>query len=224
MILSLLSVSPLTALIWLGAIIAALTVHEFSHALAGSLKGDQTAELSGRLTLNPLAHLDPWGFLMLLVVGFGWAKPVPYNPYNLKNPTVDGLIIALAGPFSNLASAALSGVLLRINAATEILPTSNLLIVFLTLFAIINLFLMFFNLIPVDPLDGSKVLDVLLRDPKYLRTRMALKQYGPTVLFGLILLSFLPGLNVFSWISVPSFITCDLLTGQSCAAALLGSF
>tara|TARA_Y100000590_G_C15319920_1_gene863574 strand:+ start:48 stop:722 length:675 start_codon:yes stop_codon:yes gene_type:complete len=220
MILDLLFSSPILAAIWLGAIIAALTVHEFSHALAGYLKGDRTAYLSGRLTLNPLAHLDPFGFMMMVLVGFGWAKPVPYNPYNLKNPRVDGLLIALAGPFSNLIGAAVAGVLIRIISVFDLLPPGNALTLFLFVFAILNLFLMFFNLIPVDPLDGSKVLDVLMAKPKHHALREQIRRYGPMVLMFLVILSIAGVLDVFSVLTIPSFITCDVLTGSSCVGAL----
>lgn len=220
MIFDLLVSSPILALIWIGAIVAALTVHEFSHALAGYLKGDRTAYLSGRLTLNPLAHIDPFGFIMMVFAGFGWAKPVPYNPYNLKNPRVDGLMIALAGPFSNLVGAAVAGILIRFIFALNLLSASNALVMFLFIFAILNLFLMFFNLIPVDPLDGSKVLDVLMAKPKHHALREQIRRYGPMVLMVLVILSIAGIADVFSILTLPSFITCDALTGSSCVAAL----
>ncbi len=223
MILNLILTSPFLALIWIGAIVLALTIHEFSHALAGYIKGDQTAQLSGRLTLNPLAHLDPFGFISMVLMGFGWAKPVPYNPYNLRNPRVDGLFIALAGPFSNLIGAVLAGTLLRINAVMELLPETNALVLFLFVFAILNLFLMFFNLLPLDPLDGSKVLDILLTKPSQRALRETIRHYGPMVLLGLVLLSFI-GINVFVIIQIPSFLACDALTGSSCVGALTTFF
>ena len=104
LILSLLD-QPMLLAAWLIAIVLVLTIHEFSHALADTLLGDPTAKMSGRLTLNPLAHISWLGFFMLLVVGFGWGKPVPYNPYNLKYPRFGAAIVAFAGPFSNLISA-----------------------------------------------------------------------------------------------------------------------
>ena len=91
MFLNLLFGSPAIAVAWLVAILLTLTIHEFSHALVGKLRGDKTAVYEGRLTLNPMAHLDPTGFILLLLFGFGWAKPVPYNPYNLKDPKWDSV-------------------------------------------------------------------------------------------------------------------------------------
>ena len=95
MILQLLLSSPWLAFVWIVAIVLALTVHEFAHALVGVWRGDRTAEHMGRLTLNPVAHIDPMGFFMLIILGFGWAKPVPFDPRNLQNPLVDGLLIAM---------------------------------------------------------------------------------------------------------------------------------
>ena len=113
MFLSLISSHPLFALAWLCAILLSLTIHEFSHALVGKWRGDRTAEREGRLTLNPLAHLDWFGFAAMLLLGFGWAKPVPFNPYNLRDPKWDAVWIGLAGPGSNLFLAAFAGLLLR---------------------------------------------------------------------------------------------------------------
>src|SRR3989338_6823830 len=114
MFLSLISENPAVAIVWVLAIVIALTVHEFSHALAGKWRGDKTAEYEGRLTLNPMAHIDWIGFIPLLLLGFGWAKPVPFNPYNLRDPKWDSVLIALAGPASNFILALLSGFALRL--------------------------------------------------------------------------------------------------------------
>src|SRR3989344_9051947 len=100
MILNLLFTQPSLFFLWLLAITYGITIHEFSHVLAARLQGDDTGERLGRLTLNPLAHLDPFGFILLLVVGFGWGKPAPYNPYNLKNQKWGEVLVALAGPAS----------------------------------------------------------------------------------------------------------------------------
>src|SRR3989339_1780838 len=98
MFFSLLFYEPIMAVAWIIAVFSAITIHEFSHAYMAYLRGDYTAEAAGRLTLNPLSHLDPIGFVAFLLVGYGWAKPVPYNPYKLKNPRWDGILVALAGP------------------------------------------------------------------------------------------------------------------------------
>lgn len=149
--------NPIEILAFLGAILLALSVHEAAHALVANWLGDDTARLSGRLTLNPLAHLDPWGSLMFLLVGFGWGKPVPVNPNNFRDPGLDDFKVALAGPFSNLIMAIAFGLPLRFLGAI-LAPWA---VAVLSLFVFINLALMIFNLIPVPPLDGSKVIGVL---------------------------------------------------------------
>jgi Zn-dependent protease len=214
--------SPLIAIVWIVVIVMALSFHEFAHAFVGHKKGDATAERAGRLTLNPAAHIDPFGFLFLLAFGFGWAKPVPFNPYNLKNPKLDALHIALAGPGSNLVLAAIAGILYQILAALGLL--SGLLPLFLVLMVLINLFLVFFNLIPIHPLDGSKILDAVLTKPEHLKILRAIEYYGPRVLMGLIFVSLLTNFNVFFFVSFPSFLTCNLLTGESCSLILSSGF
>src|SRR3989339_1659402 len=114
MFLSLLSSSPMVALAWVAAILLSLTIHEFSHALVSMWRGDHTAERAGRLTLNPLAHLDLMGFIPILLLGFGWAKPVPYNPYNLKNPKWDSVLVGIAGPVTNLLLAVIAAIIMRL--------------------------------------------------------------------------------------------------------------
>ena len=138
------------------AIVVAISIHEFAHALAGYLMGDTTARDAGRLTLNPLSHLDPFGSLMLLLAGFGWGKPTPYNPYNLRYPKWGPALVALAGPAINLCGAIISIAALVI--VSRFLDPSNLLIVFLLFLFNVNLMLMVFNLIPIPPLDGSQLL------------------------------------------------------------------
>lgn len=223
MFFSLIANSPLVALVWVVVILISLTVHEFAHALVAYKKGDRTAEAMGRLTLNPIAHIDPWGFIPLLIFGFGWAKPVPFNPYNLKDPKRDAVHIALAGPFANLILALLSGGLYRAVQATGF-GAGSLLEVFLLLLVIINLFLLFFNIIPVHPLDGSKLVDALLTAPKYQKFRIAIATYGPQILLLLIVLSILSPFNPFFFISLPAYLTCDALVGDSCTALINSVF
>ena len=215
MFLELISNAPALAVAWLMAIIVALTVHEFSHALAAKLRGDLTAEREGRLTLNPISHIDPIGFIPLLLLGFGWAKPVPFNPYNLKNQKWDSVIIALAGPASNLVVAAIAAIALRALLVSGTVATLNLLVAFLFLSVVINLFLLFFNIVPVHPLDGSKLFFALFDAPKYEQLRLFVATRGPHILMFLVFLSFL-GFNVFFFVSAPSFATCDVLIGDSC--------
>jgi len=211
--------APLFALVWVVAIIISLTVHEFAHALVGTWRGDHTAEHMGRLTLNPLAHLDPIGTLMLLFVGFGWAKPVPFDPRNLKNPVWDGVAIAFAGPLSNLFLATLAAVAYR-NLADLVFAQDTLLPIFLILLIFTNLLLMFFNLLPIPPLDGSKIIDAVLHRTRYERFGVWLQVYGPRVLLGLVVLSLLTSINVFGVIQLPAILACDEMTGISCLGSL----
>lgn len=208
----------MVALAWIAAILVSLTVHEFSHALVAKLRGDLTAEREGRLTLNPLAHLDLLGFIPMLLFGFGWAKPVSYNPYNLKNPKWDAVLIALAGPFSNFIIAVIAAFAIRFLVGSQIVASLNLLIVFLFLLIVLNLFLMFFNVIPIHPLDGSKLFFALFDAPRHAALRQLVAVRGPQVLMVLIILSLLTHYNVFFFVSEPAFATCDVLLGDSCAA------
>lgn len=196
--ISLLAESPLGFVAWVAAIIIALTVHEFMHALASTYLGDPTAEREGRLTLNPLAHVDWFGFFALLFVGFGWGKPVPYNPYNLKYHRWGGAIVAMAGPASNLLMAFLSALALRLVSAYTNLPPANLLIQFLFLLLGINVVLMCFNLIPVPPLDGSKLLFAVLDSRKYDNLKYNLETRGPIILLTIIILDNFLGVGILS--------------------------
>lgn len=177
-------------------LVIAFTVHEFAHAWTANYFGDDTPRLHGRLTLNPLVHLDFMGSLLLLIAGFGWAKPVPVNPYALSRRSRSAFMwVSLAGPISNFALALLAAIPFRLNLITiqfesaSIFPTiSN----FLLEFIFINLALMLFNLIPLAPLDGEKVLDFFI--PENLRSGFdKIKQYGPILL--LILIFILPRLG-----------------------------
>ncbi len=144
---------PYTFVTIIIALIMALTVHEAAHAWVSKKLGDDTAESLGRVTLNPIAHLDPLGSIMLLFVGFGWGKPVPVNPNNFKNPVRDELFVALAGPISNfLLACFFAGIVLFFSATM-----SDQLRDLIKLSGYFNLLLMLFNLIPIPPLDGSKV-------------------------------------------------------------------
>jgi len=227
MFLNLLFGSPALAVAWLVAILLTLTIHEFSHALVGKLRGDKTAEYEGRLTLNPIAHVDPTGFILLLLFGFGWAKPVPYNPYNLKDPKWDSVKIALAGPGSNLLLAIVAGAVLQFLVGTGVIEPLNLLSVFLFLLILLNLFLMLFNIIPVHPLDGSKLFFALFDHPKYQELRAFVATRGPQILFIAVLISAFTSLDIFFFISEPAFAICDRLIAGSCNsyfASIFSSF
>lgn len=194
--LSLLFQQPILFLVWVVAILTALTVHEFSHALASTSLGDETAKRLGRLTLNPAAHIDPVGLLALVTVGFGWGKPVPFNGYNLRNQRWGPVLIALAGPAMNLFVATIFGLILRV--VSPMFGEGNLLIQFLYLSIYINISLLLFNLIPIPPLDGSKLLLALLAGyPSAARVRFWLETRGPWLLFGLILSDMFLRLNIF---------------------------
>lgn len=175
---------------FLPGIILGLTIHEYSHALMAKLCGDNTSNEQGRVTLNPLKHIDPLGFIMLLVVGFGWAKPVQFNEQNLRNPKIDVLKIAVAGPLSNAILAMLLSVIFVF--ASKLLPGYHGTAVQITfevfLYAIyINWALFVFNLIPLPPLDGSHLLFHPLR--KYPVIYDAMYKYGSFALLGLLVVS-----------------------------------
>ena len=198
MILSLLFENPLLFFALVIGIVAALAVHEFSHALAAHTLGDPTAERAGRLTLNPLNHLDPIGFLMLLVAGFGYAKPVPYNPLYLRDRVMGPVLIGLAGPASNVVFAIISVLVLK--AVGPALGNGNLLTQFLYMVSFININLAIFNFIPIPPLDGSKVLFAVLSGPQWNRLRFSLETQGPFVLLMLIIADSVLGTHIFSHI------------------------
>lgn len=178
------------------ALLPAFTLHEFAHAWMAYRLGDPTAKNLGRLTLNPLKHLDVLGTLMVFVVGFGWARPVPVNPYNLRGGRVGMALVAVVGPLSNLLLAIVAATLWRA-FGLEVGPLVRLIVL---VFVYLNVALFFFNLIPLPPLDGYRVAVGVLPAP--IAAQWArLDAVGPMLLFALILLSnFVPGLNLFGWL------------------------
>lgn len=161
------------------SLLLCITIHEFSHAFVADRLGDPTARSMGRLSLNPLRHLDPLGTIMMLFVGIGWGKPVPIDPYNLRNPRRDETLIALAGPISNLILAVVTSLFVRL---------SGLYLSFLATFIIINVSLAIFNLLPIPPLDGSKVFLNLLSVDSALKWEEAFNRYGFFLLAALLFL------------------------------------
>lgn len=182
---SLLSQNPLEFLIVAALLVMAIAIHEFAHAATADRLGDPTARLSGRLTLNPLAHLDPIGTFLLFFAGFGWGKPVMFDPFNLRNPRKDAAIISLAGPFSNIVMAILASILIRLTQNFPLFFLSPFLFNILGLFIYYNILLAVFNLIPIHPLDGFKVVGGLL-PKKYYSEWMELSRYGMLFLILLI--------------------------------------
>ncbi len=167
---------------WLIALVVAITVHEFAHALAADRLGDPTPRLQGRLTLNPLAHLDPLGTLMLLIARFGWGKPVVFDPFNLKNPQRDAAIISFAGPVSNIALATALSLILRAFLSG---PYAMVAYIIIQPIIIMNVFLAIFNLVPIHPLDGFKIVGGLL-PAEYARQWQELESYGMIFLLFLV--------------------------------------
>jgi len=188
-------------------LLVAFTFHEFAHAATANALGDPTPRNHGRLTLNPMAHLDLMGTLTLVLVGFGWAKPVPVNPYTLKRKHPAALMaVALSGPMSNFVLALLSAIPLRLALVQPIVSSSSLLpslFEFLLYFMYINLGLMLFNLIPIPPLDGEEVLAFLL-PAKAAMTYEKLRPYGSFILLGLIMIGQFSGFNIINQILQPA--------------------
>ncbi len=207
-----LGLDPTTIIIRIITLVIAFTVHEFSHAWVATMFGDNTPGTAGRLTLNPLAHLDVMGSLLLLVAGFGWAKPVPINPYAMR--TRSGVMwTSLAGPFSNFLMAVIAAIPLRLGVVAA--GGSAFLSQFLLEFMLINLVLMLFNLIPIAPLDGEKIAEYVW-PPAWGRVLEKLSRYGPMILLVLILLGSFGSFNVLGAVINPPMLNlASLLLGGS---------
>ncbi len=171
--------NPTLFFVWLASLLIAITVHEAAHAFAADRLGDPTPRLQGRLTLNPLAHLDPLGTVLLLIMRFGWGKPVQFDPYNLTNPRRDAALISFAGPLSNLIMATLASVIIRF-----LTPYWSPL---LYPFVFMNVGLAIFNLVPVHPLDGAKIVTGLLPTDLAAEWQIIMNRYGTLILLLLVL-------------------------------------
>lgn len=181
----------LTLIAWILAFVVAITIHETSHAWMADRLGDPTPRMMGRLSLNPIVHYDPIGTTILLVlvvlramgvpvIPFGWAKPVRFDPYNLENPRRDAALISLAGPASNILTAAVLGLILQF-----VTPFSALTIIIPPII-VLNIVLAVFNIVPIHPLDGGKILVGLLPAKDAHQVDMFLRRYGMLMLFLLI--------------------------------------
>lgn len=217
MILSLLQNDMQLGIILIVSLIFSLSFHEFAHAYAAYKLGDNTAAYKGRLTLNPLAHLDPIGSMMLLFIGFGYAKPVPVNPINLKDPRVDMMKIAFAGPLSNLFLCLVSCIAIRF-MGQSIFMYSNYTLelssfgLLLYIFAIINMTLAIFNLIPIHPLDGGQIFGGYLDkiNPNF---SYKLRSDGPKILFAIIIIGYLTGFSLIGIIISPFHELVGIISG-----------
>ena len=207
MLLQELFTNPLSFLATALALVISLSFHEAAHAYVAKRLGDNTAELLGRLTLNPLAHLDPLGTIAILIAGIGWGKPVPVNPNNFREPKLDNLKVALAGPLSNLILALIFTGLNYLFQPQAGSIAAN----FTTLIIWFNILLMFFNLIPVPPLDGSKIVHLFMNDEMFYQ----FERIGFFILFGLIILSY-SGIPIFTQLIFgPTQAVFQWLTGLS---------
>lgn len=191
-------------------LVIAFTIHELAHALTADYFGDTTPRMSGRITLNPLAHLDPMGTLLLLVAGFGWAKPVPINPYVLSRRSPAAVMwVSLAGPLSNFLMALVAAVPFRLGVVSLAGAYQDMarggfgwvpsLPEFLLTFISINLLLMLFNLIPLAPLDGDKIFDYFV-PPSVSRAWETIRPYGPLILLAIVFVGPMFGLDILGWI------------------------
>jgi Zn-dependent protease len=171
------------------AVILGITFHEFSHAAVATLQGDQTARSQGRLTLNPIAHLDPLGSIALILAGFGWGRPVPFNPMRLRSRRVGAALVGLAGPAANfvLALAAAIGVRVLFSTGTGAFEV-NFSLILLDMLVTLNVVLGVFNLLPIPPLDGSRLLSIFL-PPSRQNIVYFLDRYGIFLLLGLLILA-----------------------------------
>ena len=185
------------------SLIFSLSFHEYAHAWMAHRLGDNTAAHMGRLTLNPIAHLDLMGSMALLIMGFGWAKPVPVDSRFLNDPKNDMVKVAAAGPIANIILAVIAAIFLRVFFGLGMVP--NTLKTFFIIFIQINITLAVFNLIPISPLDGSQILSPFLEKRFGTDLMWKMKVYGPQILFFILIFSAITNIHIFSFIINPIF-------------------
>jgi Zn-dependent protease len=189
-------------------LILAISVHEMAHAWMAHKRGDDTAALMGRMTINPMVHFDPVGFLFILFMPFGWGKPVPFNPMNLRDVKKDSMLIALAGPVSNIIQASILAVLFRLLEVNIVystlvkLPGGEKIIEAMALVFVcgvmINLLLAFFNMIPLFPLDGEKILAGVLPREQEMKL-YDFRKHSMMVLMGIIMIGYFLNIHILSY-------------------------
>ena len=207
---------PIVLGIKISIILFALTIHEYAHGKAALSLGDPTAKNAGRLTLNPLSHIDPLGAIFMFIFHFGWAKPVPVNPAYFKDKRKGIILMALSGPVSNIAAAFIAGLFMR-----YLYINSQIYQMILVYIIILNIGLGLFNLLPIPPLDGSHVLENLLPLPvaeRFMKTR----RYAPIVLLGVLFLDNFTHLNIFGRLFSYPIIKISQLFGGEHFAKLVG--
>ena len=198
------------AIVNIPVVLFAITVHEYAHGRIALLLGDPTAKMAGRITFNPVSHIDPIGAICLYLFHFGWAKPVPINPRYFRNPRMGNVWVALAGPLANFGAALLAGILIR-----YFLFPSELYLRILVSMVILNIALGLFNLLPIPPLDGSHVLESLLPYNALVKYRQ-IERYAPIVLLGVFFADQFLHLRIFSrLLGYPIFYIAHLFAGDN---------
>ncbi|MFA7244459.1 MAG: site-2 protease family protein [Patescibacteria group bacterium] len=190
--------NPFAFIAFIVGLIFAITVHEYAHAWIAYRNGDPTAQMNGRLTLNPFAHLDPLGTLFLFLVGFGWGKPVPINPTFFHHKS-DELKVAIAGIAANIILAFILGIPIRIALLAGHSIDSNIVLSFLSILVQINLILAAFNILPIFPLDGSHFVEYFLDN----YSRVKFQQYGPFILLFLLILDRVSSFSIITAVMEP---------------------
>ena len=204
--------NPLLFIIYLSSLLVAITIHEFSHAWAADYLGDPTPRLQGRLKLNPLVHIDTMGMVFLLLLGFGWGKPVQFDPYNLKDPRRDAAWISIAGPSSNFILAIILSLLLKLFIILQLdMLTIIGSLIFVPMIRM-NIMLGVFNLLPIHPMDGFKIVEGILPEEKAQEWK-GLQRYG--MIFLILLIFPIAGSSMLNGILRPiiDFVSNFLITG-----------